>query len=489
MDKPQSKESLSHLCDVLGNLNQEMFPLLQESINSLAVLNDMLSEGNIDQDSFNNYKNILELHASVLYVIIEAGSAFRADFHSEIVIEKRINLKYIVFIVSEFFKATFTSSNGMWNKVSEYLLSLDKNKDLNEKINCINDRVNTYKNIYYDKDKEKRDISVHYDFDINKLYKYHVDISEKAEAKRLCHFLSIVEPLSKLLYPSTILIAVLNKGVKTESFTTEKDDIIFRKFKNDLYPKIGDSLQTFSTILDKNMRAYNMPKNLPKELLSSLGDNGLTKIKEILDNCKLGILLPYIYLDLCTAIRGYIKSESNIERRWNLIRINLIIYEGWKKIYVPENAEEKSLWEKNIYKSIPLEYNDLKNESDSVEQILNSYENNNVIKSIRHHYVHLKEKRAFNLPFLLDELSKLNEFNELAKVLDFMNILPKIYKLSDAIIRINSAQEDNKNKQILLEPVNKLKQLIDNSNKSEKDKDDFRKLLDKGQDELKKLFD
>ena len=355
MDKPISKESLSHLCDVLGNLNQEMFPLLQESINSLAVLNDMLSEGNKDQDSFNNYKNILELHASVLYVIIEAGSAFRADFHSEIVIEKRINLKYIVFIFSEFFKATFTSSNGMWNKVSEYLLSLDKNKDLNEKINCINDRINTYKNIYYDKDKEKRDISVHYDFDINKLYKYHVDISEKAEAKRLSHFLSIVQPLSKLLLlPSIILIVGLNKDIKTGSFATEKDDIIFRKFKNDLYPKIGDSLQKFSTIIDKNMWIYNMPENLPKELLSSLGNNGLTKIREKLDNYKLGILLPYIYLDLGTAIRGYIKSESNIERRWNLIRINLIIYEGWKKIYVPENAEEKSLWEKNIYKSIPL---------------------------------------------------------------------------------------------------------------------------------------
>ncbi len=292
-----------------------------------------------------------------------------------------------------------------------------------------------------------------------------------------------------LLLPSTILIAVLNKGVKTGSFGTEKDDIIFRKFKNDLYPKIGDSLQKFSTIIDKNMWIYNMPENLPKELLSSLGNNGLTKIREKLDNYKLGILLPYIYLDLGTAIRGYIKSESNIERRWNLIRINLIIYEGWKKIYVPENAEEKSLWKKNISESIPLEYNDLKKESDSVEQILNSYENNNVIKSIRHHYVHLREKRSFNLPFLLDELSQINEFNELAKVLDFINILPKIYKLSSAIMHISSAKEDNQYKQEFLEPINKLKQLIDNSNKSEKDKDDFRKLLDKGQDELKKLFD
>ncbi|BCS86354.1 hypothetical protein prwr041_22470 [Prevotella herbatica] len=490
MDKPISKESLSHLCDVLGNSVQEMFPLLQERINSLAALNNMLSEGRIDQDSFNNYKNILELHASVLYAIIEVGIAFRADLHSEKVIEKRINLKYIVFIISEFFKATFTSSNGMWNKVSEYLLSSDNNDDLNETINCINDHVNTYKNIYYDKDKEKRDISVHYDFDINKLYKYLVDISEEAEAKRLCHFLSIVQPLNKLLLlPSTILIAVLNKDVKTGSFATEKDDIIFRKFKNDLYPKIGDSLQTFSTILDKNMRVYNMPENLPKELLSSLGDNGLTKIKEILDKCKLGILLPYIYLDLGTAIRGYIKSESNIEKRWNLIRINLIIYEGWKKIYVPENAGEKSLWEKNIYESIPLEYNDLKKESDSVEQILNSYENNNIIKSIRHYYIHLREKRAFNLPFLLDELSKLNEFNELAKVLDFINILPNIYKLSDAIIRIDSAQEDNKYKQELLEPINKIKQLIGNSNMPEKDKDDCIKQIDNGHDELKKLFD
>jgi hypothetical protein len=232
-----------------------------------------------------------------------------------------------------------------------------------------------------------------------------------------------------------------------------------------------------------------MPENLPKEFLSSLGDDGLAKIKEILDNCKLGILLPFIYLDLGTAIRGYIKSETNIERRWNLIRVNLIIYEGWKKIYLPENADEKSFWRKEIYESIPLENNDLKTESDSVEQMLNSYENNNVIKSIRHHYIHLREKRAFNLPFLLDELSKLNEFNELAKVLDFINILPKIYKLSSAVIRIASAKEDNQYKQEFLEPLNKLKQLIGNSNKSEKDKDDFIKLIDNGHDELKKLFD
>jgi len=490
MDKPISKESLSHLCDEMGKTIQELFPLLQERIHSLATLNILLSEGKIDQDSFNTYKNILELHASVLYAIIEVGCAFRADFHSEKVIEKRLNLKYIVFIISEFFKATFTSSNGIWNKVSKYLLSLDNSGDLSETINCINDRVNTYQDIYYDKDKEKRDISVHYDFDINKLYNYWIDISEGAEADRVCHFFSIVHPLNKLLLlPSAILIVGLNKDAKSEPLNTEYDDVIFKQFKNDLYPKLGDSLESFTTTIDNNMRTYNMPENLPKEFLSSLGDDGLAKIKEILDNCKLGILLPFIYLDLGTAIRGYIKSETNIERRWNLIRVNLIIYEGWKKIYLPENADEKSFWRKEIYESIPLENNDLKTESDSVEQMLNSYENNNVIKSIRHHYIHLRKKRAFNLPFLLDELSKLNEFNELAKVLDFINILPKIYKLSSAVIRIASVKEDNQYKQELLEPINKLKQSIDNSNKSEKDKDDFRKLLDNGQDELKKLFD
>ena len=126
MSKPASDTTINNLSENMGDIIKECFPILRNCINGLLKIEQMLKMKSIDNNTYNHYKKILELHSYVLYVTIELACAFRADFHSSLTIEKRINLKYIVFITSEFFKAVFVSKNknSLWDNVSKHLSSL-----------------------------------------------------------------------------------------------------------------------------------------------------------------------------------------------------------------------------------------------------------------------------------------------------------------------------------------------------------------------------
>lgn len=295
MSKPASEITINELSANMGSVINELFPVLRNCIKGLSKLEDMQKAYSIDSNNYNEYKKILEIHSSVLYVIIEAACAFRADFKSNIAIEKRINLKYVVQITSEFFKAVFIplrSNKTLWNDVSVHLSSLGFDV---AKFN-IEESIEKYDNDYFQKDKDNRDISVHYDLDLVKLYEYLVNMSEEKEAKRLCDFMAIVQPLNQLI---TLYSSLIIKRIQAEDTSVlldnDVENIIFGKLKEELYPQIGSSLQHFAKLLDGNMHLYRLVEKLP------MGNSGLERIKAFRNYTKISILLHYIYMDLGTA--------------------------------------------------------------------------------------------------------------------------------------------------------------------------------------------
>lgn len=489
MIRPASEKTVSKLSANMGNFINDLFPLLRDCMNGYSKLDDIQKAGGIDCNNYNDYKRILEIHSFVLYAIIEVACAFRADFKSGIAIEKRINLKYLVQITSEFFKSVFIikhNNKTLWNEVASHLsdLSIDVVKY------NIEESLVKYKNDYYNKDKDNRGITVHYDFDLAKLYEYLVNISEEKEARRLCDFMAIAQPLNQLI---TLYSSLIIKCIQADDTLTmpenDAENIIVEKLKEELYPNIGSSLQHFAKLLDKNMHLYCIEEKLPENIISVLKGPDFERLKAIRDYTKIAILLYYIYLDLGTAIRGYLQSDSFIEKRWNIIRVNLIIYEGWKKMYLQQPDNEKSLWEQYIY--IPLSSIDNKSieeELETVKSLLCTYENNAKIEDIRHKLVHIRKGKKNYLPELYEELLKLDPYIELNKSLDFLRLLPRIIKLNMKSMQIASEAESNYNREKLQKPFNLIKSKISESKLSEDKKMELLKTIEDGESKIMSLI-
>lgn len=491
MSIPASETTRSNLSANMSKLINECFPLLRNCVKGLSKLEDIYKSNSIDDKNYNDYKNVLEFHSSLLYVIIEVACVFRADFKSSIAIEKRTNLKYIVYITSEFFKSVFYKENkSLWNDVSTHLSTLNIDA-INSGIINVNENISRYKDLYYDKDKNDRDISVHYDYDIIKLYKYVVGISEEKESQRLCAFLAIVQPLNKLLtfYTSVILFKLVGEDT-TELSETKFEHDFFEKFKEKNYKSVGDSIQHFSELLDKNMRIYSTVDRLPSNITSILGEESVQKIKSMRNYASLSLILHYIYIDLGTTIRGYLQSESYIEKRWILIRINVIIYEGWKKIYKQQPNGEKSLWEQFIYAPLILiEDEAIKEEITTVNCLLDAYKEYKQMEEIRHKYIHLRKHKKNNLPDLFNELLKFNSYKELNKSLDFLKLLPRIIKLNIKSMQIAAEEENNINRKKLQQPFNLIKSKILKSNMSEDKKTKLLNTIEDGESKIMSIFD
>ena len=426
--KPVSKESMDKLYIRMGNTISLYTTILQEDLKYLSEINRQTETANMNtKQSLTILKNIIELHSSVLYTIIEVAAALRAEFRSEINLEKRANLKYLVAIISDFYKATFLKpQNSLWNKITLFLSTLNI-KEINKLVDVINKNRSIYENTYYINDKDNRDISVHYDLDVELLYNYISNISESDEVKRVCCFLDIALPLTEVLSISFALIN-LNVRIDNKIFSEKVSDTQLLNSLKESYPQIGKNIKCLSTRLERVMHQYHLLHKPSSKILSLLERDSVRKLKEKSECIELALLLNYIYLDLSTAIRGYMSSECYIEKRINLLRINVIIYEGYKKIYHQKGKENSTLWEHYIV--CPISH--IKNELFSVDRTLKSYH----IDDIRHKYIHMRNKNKFNLPDLWDAILTMDSYSELNKSKDFLQLLTKVIRLNQISMHI-----------------------------------------------------
>lgn len=396
---------------------------------------------------------VMEIYVLVLYTIIAIATFFRGDFKSKYTAEKRLNLKYLSFVSTEFYKSLFIikKPNTLWHKLESFL-SIGNHTSLIEIIDEVNQASSRFRANYFN--SKRRDISIHYDIDLDVVYTHLCEISEEDEAKQISSILAILQPLS--LVCSSYLYSTYPKA--TMALAIPKENIILKMFRKGLYEHIydltGSSIQTFAKYLDQNMQSFHMiDRTKVRELLTEETHSHLSQFRECF---KLGILLHYFYLDLGTAVRGYLQAENYYEQQFNVIRINVIIYEGYKKIFLPqnENGQNKSLWD--TYIKIPVlatkspEYSE---EADKIEQILQGYSLNNNIEDIRHNFSHFKRGNKLPIIDLWDSVTTINPVEELNKALDFLKLLSRIIKLSKPCLEYFAKKEHERNQQNLIAPL------------------------------------
>lgn len=396
---------------------------------------------------------VMEIYVLVLYTIIAIATFFRGDFKSKYTAEKRLNLKYLSYVSTEFYKSLFIikKPNTLWHKLESFL-SIGNHTSLIEIIDEVNQASSRFRANYFN--SKRRDISIHYDIDLDVVYTHLCEISEEDEAKQISSILAILQPLS--LVCSSYLYSIYPKA--TMALAIPKENIILKKFRKGLYEKIydltGSSINHFANLLDQNMQSFHMidrPK--VRELLAEETHSRLSQLRECF---KLGILLHYFYLDLGTAVRGYLRAENYYEQQFNVIRINLIIYEGYKKIFLPqkENDHNKSLWDTYI-KTPALATNctEYSEEADAIEHILQCYSQNRNIENIRHNFSHFKRGNKLSVINLWDSVTTINPIEELNKALDFLKLLSRIIKLSKPCLEYFAKKEHERNQQNLIAPL------------------------------------
>lgn len=403
-------------------------------------------------DCINNDITVMEIYVSVLYAIIAIATFFRADFKSDIVVEKRLNLKYLCFVSTEFFKAVFIvkQPHTLWRKLESILL-IDNYTEL---VKLINDSSSEFRTNYFD--SGRRDISLHYDFNLEYVYQHLCEVDEEPEANHIASLLTLLQPLClacssylKVRYPEANIAEPLSESVLHQKFRTT--------LRNNIYDSISCSLQNFATHLDKNMESYRLVDN--PQIRNMLSEDSYMHITSFRECIKLSVLLHYFYLDLGTAVRGYLVSENYYEQQLHAIRLNVIIYEGYKKIFLPQNNDDhtQSLWEQ--YVRIPVLASASVEgvaEMENIERMLQGYSENKDIKNIRHHYSHFKKNNKLYLIDLWSDIISLNPIIELKKALDFLKLLSRIIKFSKPSLEYFTKKENERAQNELLSPLEKI---------------------------------
>lgn len=443
--------------EYIERLNTTLGVSLEQSAREITIWDKKLNEAyeikksNI-KPNINNDITVMEVYVLVLYTIIAAAIFFRGDFNSEYAVEKRLNLKYLRFVSTEFFKSLFIikGQNSLWHRL-ESILSVGNHTSLTGIIEEVNQVSSRFRDDYFD--SKIRDISIHYDADLDVVYSHLREISEEDEANHVASLLAILNPLS--LVCNSYLYSTYPQATITPA--SPKENSMLRKFRRELYEYIyditGTNVQNFAKYLDQNMQSFHLidrPK--VRELLAEETHSRLSQFRECF---KLGILLHYFYLDLGTAVRGYLRAENYYEQQFNVIRINVIIYEGYKKIFLPLNNDSgKSLWEKYIkIPTLAATHTEYSEEVDAIEQILQGYSQNRNIENIRHNFSHFKRGNKLPIIDLWDSVTTINPIDELNKALDFLNMLSRILKLSEPCLDYFAKKEHERDQQNLIAPL------------------------------------
>jgi len=153
----------------------------------------------------------------------------------------------------------------------------------------------------------------------------------------------------------------------------------------------------------------------------------LNNIKKLI--YKTRMMLNFINLDLCAAYRQYLSTNTstNYEKRQAMTKINIVMSEGFKKIYgLGESQHNKSFLRTNL-KSVISYIDEFENEYNYIETELKKIETDNTLnKDMRDLAVHY-DKDPMEVYNMLKDLSA-EEVTR--RCLKFMSILEKILLLT-----------------------------------------------------------
>lgn len=490
--RPASKETIENLYKNMG-LNFSLFvPLFSTYTQSLEQI-DIVNSKNEKESSFSEL--LLKLNSFCLLISLDLSAFMRADFRSTSNPEKRCNLKYINVILIEGYSYLFgfrkQKKYALWSIFKEKAEKIN-DKDLINDINNIEQQAIAFRDIYVvKKNREDRNLSIHYDSDPQKVYGLLLNISEEIEAKKTSAFLEI------LLNINIFINNHIQKFHKPIFSNTKNIDIWekinhFNDKDNKLFNELESSITSYSNQLDSIISKCRTPKKVQEKL--ELDDRFIDELTPLIESVNPSIHILFIYLDLASAVRAYLSSEFYIEKQLNLRRIHIVVYEGFKHIYGYSDQDiEQSFWSCNISAILKTstdirQLNKLENIEKELEELASDKEINNL--DLRECVVHYKYKERDNVHKLFHTLVKSNPLIEMTKALKLLNLLPQLLEINTDSIRFIYNEGQVKTKLTNNKTIEQLDFIISMTQKVEMEptkKQKFIEKLDKMKNQITQL--
>jgi len=399
------------------------------SLESIEKLNVSESE-NLEINSL--WKTLLKLQIFSLIINLDLSTFLRANFRTTSNPEKRCNLKYVNVITIEGYSYLFgfgeDKKNAFWNLIKNLAKHINDNEFIAD-IDEVEQRAKEFENIFAKReDRDNRNLTIHYDSDPIKVHSYLSQISEEQETIRTSAFLKILDDITIFIkkYIQKFQIPLICSTNNYEIDIWEK--INYFPDNNKLFNQLDEKLVHFAEQLDNIIAQCKIPMLVQEKLnLDSTFSAGLQPLVQTIYP---GIHVFFIYLDLASTVRAYLSSESYLEKQFNLRRINIIVYEGFKHLYGYNGCDYlKSFWYKNTNEVLKESTNTAQLDTLAItEHNLKKISLDNDINDarLRECFVHYRYKERDNVITLFHALIKSNPLIEMNKSLKLLNILPKL---------------------------------------------------------------
>lgn len=483
---PASKESIQSIqimYDNMGNNFSLFTPMLCNCVSSLEHL-DQVIINELDKENkaaeLKLLETILKIQTFTLQINLDLSTFLRANYRTNLISEKRFNLKYINILTFEGYNYLFgfkkTKKNAIWaslKKLAEQINDIELISDINN----LKKAAQKFEVLL---DKSNRNLAIHYDLDPFKTYANILGIKENDEIKRTNSFLEILENLSIFINKYIIKFQTPSLYSKSNLNITILEKInYFSDHGNKILNMLENNIISFSNSLDNVIKLCNKPEKIASNF--NFNSEFSEKFKPLIRSIYPGIHMHFIYLDLACATRAYLSSEYYIEKQINLMRINIIVYEGFNKIYGYNEKEQlQSFWHKSICSVLNDStdkniINSLKVVKITLKELAIDDNINNM--QLRNYFVHYRYKNIDYIINRFNELAEANPFVEINKSLKLLKLLPDLMKLNTDSMNVTHQTESVKIQSSNNEMLVKLNDLILKTNNFNMNTEDKKKVI------------
>ncbi len=476
--KPATPETIKSLYENMGKTIEMFSPNIKKYI----MLKEAINEGNTTENH-RVFDAFLSLIIYFQYANIESASVLRACFRTDLPAEKRYNIKWINCVIIEAYKHLYgygkKRNKSLW--VSKIKPAIEASSD-SELIQDFMDLELYIIEFGQNKvtDKDKRNLSFHYDLEPVSVYNMLISLSEEEEVQRLISFMDLLEKISlftsKYMGKYAINIDINSKSSTKYVFSLFEFDV-FKEKKEMIFSSSETMIKNQSRRLDEFMQHQSIPEKFIHSF-KGLDKESVSPLYRLVEIEKVAAQLIFLYIDLASALRAYISSEYALERQLSLKQVNTIIYEGFNKIYQLDDNSGNSFWDMYVCPimsetsdgSVLEEFGLLNKELIELKLNIKSHSDQRQLS------VHLDS----GIPKVYSMLQKMNPFEESMKALSLLKFLPKLLNFLSTCLHVIGANNNaiyEKRMAPTYEKIDRIVELLQKSPKTPQ-RDEYIKLLE-----------
>lgn len=472
---------IEELIDNVSSFIPELYKALEREI---ALKNSAIGS----EDSL--ITHIRDMEIAVDFVLVDLGVSIKAVAQVKGAYEGRFHTKNLLAVLSEGYKLVYGFGNrrnkSIWGCLKKDISRFNGGKNLivyNEITSLLNDYGDSHL------DQDLRNLTLHYDDDMMKVYNKTVDIYSIDEACRnAIGFIDILKRMMEFgldIYKE-IGIAHVLLDVNEFQFPTYPldNDRLHEVFKRviDKDGKLENGLKTFLTTnagksLDTLAGTGKSIERIKGKIKELKLDDDIPEIKNVYVLGNLQMLIQFMELDLACVLHSWFNSQSEVEGVMTLRRITIIkVAVLTHLVGYEENERERSIWS-SVKAMIPLEDDSLTSERIQIENIFSKLVDSKKDRDERNIYVHyIVGSKQTKLTSIADSIEHLDFFKTIKDLQLMVQLYSKIQSFSKHLMDSLGERAHNQSVEstnALLDKNNKIRNLVLMSEMDEKDKEDF----------------